>query len=201
VGWEKIPARLCLQLLDTLAMTHSRPRFSTIWKRLLWRADVGWQATGSGAGPCASAQTSRWLILPRGLRFLKEQLARLLEANDHPVGRACWPPSGISSMSGFWWAVNGVGKNTHPGQSWPTLAVRSGYSCLDSPPPELFRAAAVAAGHGLGRRKAAGRWIAKPAAPRPIPPPWCSMRCGPPGQGHELVLGRHGRPAARPSTT
>jgi fused signal recognition particle receptor len=140
-GLEKTRRGFVTQLLETLGDDPLTPEVLDDLETTLLRADVGVQATDQVLNALRQRLNQEVVDPDEGLRFLKEQLRRLLDTPIAASGRELLAPERRRLNVWLMVGVNGVGKTTTLGKL-ANLAVRSGYSCLIAA-ADTFRAAAV----------------------------------------------------------
>jgi fused signal recognition particle receptor len=140
-GLEKTRRGFVTQLLETLGDDPLTPEVLDDLETTLLRADVGVQATDQVLNALRQRLNQEVVDPDEGIRFLKEQLRRLLDKPIAASGREVLAPERRRLNVWLMVGVNGVGKTTTLGKL-ANLAVRSGYSCLIAA-ADTFRAAAV----------------------------------------------------------
>ncbi len=140
-GLEKTRRGFVTQLLDTLGDDPLTPEVLDDLETALLRADVGVEATDQVLNALRQRLNQEVVEPAEGLRFLKEQLRKLLDKPIAASGRELLAPERQRLNVWLLVGVNGVGKTTTLGKL-ANLAVRSGYSCLIAA-ADTFRAAAV----------------------------------------------------------
>ncbi|MEB3307800.1 MAG: signal recognition particle-docking protein FtsY [Cyanobacteriota bacterium] len=140
-GLEKTRRGFVTQLLETLGDDPLTPEVLDDLETTLLRSDVGVEATDQVLGALRQRLNEEVVDPSEGLRFLKDQLRRLLDQPVAGSGRSLLVPERGRLNVWLLVGVNGVGKTTTLGKL-ANLAVRSGYSCLIAA-ADTFRAAAV----------------------------------------------------------
>ena len=140
-GLEKTRKGFVTDLLEKLGDDPLTPEVVDDLETLLLRADAGVNATDQILDALRTRLNEEVLDASEGLRFLKEQLAKILEAPIKASGNSILAPKKGDLNIWLLVGVNGVGKTTTLGKI-ANLAIRSGYSALIAA-ADTFRAAAV----------------------------------------------------------
>ncbi len=140
-GLEKSRQGFVTELLERLGDDPLTPEVVDDLETLLLRADAGVEATDQILEALRRRLNEEVLDSREGLRFLKEQLSKILDSPIEASQKEQLAPRRGSLNIWLLVGVNGVGKTTTLGKL-ANLAVRSGYSCLIAA-ADTFRAAAV----------------------------------------------------------
>ncbi len=149
-GLEKTRKGFVTELLDKLGDDPLTPEVVDDLEMLLLRADAGVLATDQVLEALRRRLNEEVLDASEGLRFMKDQLCKILDAPIEASGiDLLVPKRGVLNIWLFV-GVNGVGKTTTLGKI-SSLAIRSGYSSLIAA-ADTFRAAAVEQVQVWGKR-------------------------------------------------
>ena len=140
-GLEKTRKGFVTDLLDKLGDDPLTPEVLDDLENLLLRADAGVSATDQILDALRSKLNEEVVEASEGLRFLKEQLVKILEKPIKDSGVNLLSPK--KGFLNIWLlvGVNGVGKTTTLGKL-ASVAKRSGFSAMIAA-ADTFRAAAV----------------------------------------------------------
>ncbi|AAP99056.1 MULTISPECIES: signal recognition particle-docking protein FtsY [Prochlorococcus] len=140
-GLEKTRKGFVTDLLDKFGDDPLTPETLDELETLLLRSDVGVDATDQIINALRKRLNEEVLDSKEGLRFLKEQLCKIVDQPIKNSGKTLLMPSENSLNIWLIVGVNGVGKTTTLGKL-ANLALRSGFSALIAA-ADTFRAAAV----------------------------------------------------------
>ena len=140
-GLEKSRQGFVTSLLENLGDDPLTPEIVDDLETLLLKADAGVEATDQILDALRKRLNEEVVDASEGLRFLKEQLRKILESPIKSSGNDVLTPKKGNLNIWLFVGVNGVGKTTTLGKIG-NLAVRSGFSALIAA-ADTFRAAAV----------------------------------------------------------
>lgn len=140
-GLEKTRQSFVTGLLEKLGDDPLTPEVLDDLETMLLKADAGVKATDQVLDALRQRMNEDVVDPTEGIRFLKQQLCKLLDAPIQSSGVSLLAPQQGKLNVWLMVGVNGVGKTTTLGKL-ANLAVRSGYSALIAA-ADTFRAAAV----------------------------------------------------------